>query len=76
VRYLLDTDHISILQTMSGAEYVALSAHIALEAPYDFALSVASCHEQVIGVHDFIDRARTTQKVVESYGRFARLQNF
>jgi hypothetical protein len=39
VKYLLDTDHISVLQQHSGPEYAALSARIALHPPTDLALS-------------------------------------
>jgi tRNA(fMet)-specific endonuclease VapC len=60
VKYLLDTDHISFLQRRSGPEYVALVTRIAQYAPADFAFSVVSFHEQVIGAHTFISRARTT----------------
>src|SRR5262249_39425492 len=40
VRYLLDTDHLSILQQQSGPEYLALAARLALPPPTDLGLSV------------------------------------
>jgi tRNA(fMet)-specific endonuclease VapC len=73
VRYLIDTDHISILQQRSGSEYVALSSRIAGHSPVDLALSVVSFHEQVLGCHTYISRARTAAEVVRGYGMLGRL---
>jgi tRNA(fMet)-specific endonuclease VapC len=67
VRYLLDTDHISFLQRRSGSEFVNLSARIYQHPDTDFALSVVSFHEQVLGAHDFINRARTAADVIRGY---------
>jgi tRNA(fMet)-specific endonuclease VapC len=59
VKYLLDTDHISFLQRRSSPEFSRLSLRIAQYPIADFALSVVSFHEQVIGAHSFINRAQT-----------------
>jgi hypothetical protein len=67
VRYLLDIDHISFLQRRSGPEYAALADRLTTHLPEDFALSVASFHEQVLGAHTFIIRARTTADTVRGY---------
>jgi tRNA(fMet)-specific endonuclease VapC len=64
VIYLFDTDHISFLQQRTGPEYAALAARIALHVPTDFASSVVSFHEQVLGALAFINRARTAKDVV------------
>jgi tRNA(fMet)-specific endonuclease VapC len=74
VRYLLDTDHISILQHQSGPEYVTLASHIAQHPPADLALSIVSFHEQILGCHTYISRARTTAHVVRGYGMLDRLR--
>jgi tRNA(fMet)-specific endonuclease VapC len=71
--YLLDTDHISILQQRTGAEYLALSARIAQHAPADLALSVISIHEQVLGCHTYLSRARTPADLVRGYAMLGRL---
>jgi tRNA(fMet)-specific endonuclease VapC len=67
VKYLLDTDHISILQRRSGPEYVALATRVAQHAPADLAFSVVSFHEQALGSHTFISRARSSGDVVRGY---------
>lgn len=67
MRYLLDTDHISFLQLGLGPEYAALSARMSRHSPADFAISVVSFHEQMLGGHAYINRARTTRDVVRGY---------
>jgi tRNA(fMet)-specific endonuclease VapC len=67
VKYLLDTDHISFLQRRTGSEFANLNARIAQHSPADFALSVVSFHEQVLGAHTFINRAQTKTDVIRGY---------
>jgi tRNA(fMet)-specific endonuclease VapC len=64
VKYLFDTDHISFLQRRSGSEYVNLAKRIATSSPGDFAFSVVSLHEQVLGANAFINRPRTSADTV------------
>jgi tRNA(fMet)-specific endonuclease VapC len=73
VKFLLDTDHITILQQASGLEFAILSARISQHAPVDFAVSVVSFHEQVLGCHAYLTRARRSADVVRGYGMLARL---
>jgi tRNA(fMet)-specific endonuclease VapC len=70
VKYLFDTDHISFLQRRSGPEYAALAARMAQHTPADFGLCVVSFHEQSLGAHTFISRARTPADVVRGYALF------
>jgi tRNA(fMet)-specific endonuclease VapC len=67
MRYLLDTDHISFLQRRSGLEFTTLAARIAQHPPTDFALSIVSFHEQVLGAHNFINRAQTNRDLMRGY---------
>jgi len=67
MRFVLDTDHISIIQRGSGPEYIAILARIALYTPYDVAYSVVSFHEQTVGANAFISRARNPQTLVRGY---------
>jgi tRNA(fMet)-specific endonuclease VapC len=46
VKYLLDTDHISILQQESGREFAALAARLGRESRDDLAFSVVSFHDR------------------------------
>jgi tRNA(fMet)-specific endonuclease VapC len=71
VKYLLDTDPISILQRQQGPEYLNLSARIAQHAPADLAFSVVSFHEQMLGAHTYISRARGAADLVRGYAMLA-----
>ena len=67
MRYLLDTDHISFLQRRSGQEFTRLIIRMEQHSQVDFALSIVSFHEQVLGVHNFINRARINIDVMRGY---------
>ena len=67
MKYLLDTDHISFLQRRSSLEFSRLTLRMAQHPISDFALSVVSFHEQVIGAHTFINRAQTSTDIARGY---------
>ncbi len=67
MKYLLDTDHISFLQRRSSSEFIRLTLRMSQHALSDFALSVISFHEQVIGAHSFINRAQTNTDMARGY---------
>lgn len=59
MRYLLDTDHLSILQRRAGQDYTNLSSRMARYPLSDFAVSTVTFHEQMLGTHAYINRARS-----------------
>jgi tRNA(fMet)-specific endonuclease VapC len=67
MKYLLDTDHISLLQRRSGTVYATLLLRISQNPLTDFALSMVSFHEQVLGAHDFINRAQSNEELRRGY---------
>ncbi|MCA6597983.1 MAG: type II toxin-antitoxin system VapC family toxin [Pseudanabaena sp. M046S1SP1A06QC] len=67
MKYLLDTDHISFLQRRSSSEFIRLTLRMSQHSLSDFALSVISFHEQVIGAHSFINRAQTNTDIARGY---------
>ncbi|NET53724.1 MAG: type II toxin-antitoxin system VapC family toxin, partial [Merismopedia sp. SIO2A8] len=67
MKYLLDTDHISFLQRKSGQEFTRLAARIGQHSPNDFALSIISFHEQVLGAHTLINRAKNKNDTLRGY---------
>jgi tRNA(fMet)-specific endonuclease VapC len=67
MKYLLDTDHISFLQRGAGYEFMVLTARISQFQNTDFALSIVRFHEQVLGAHDFINRAQTNSDLLRGY---------
>lgn len=70
MKYLLDTDHISILQKQSGPEYSALLTRLAQVPRADLAFCIVSFHEQVLGCHTYIARAKTSTDILRGYEMF------
>ena len=75
MKYLLDTDHLSILQRKAGKDYQNLSRRMADYLLSDFTVSTITFHEQILGCHSFINRARNVTDVVRGYEIMTRLIN-
>lgn len=67
MRYLLDTDHLSFLQRGSGAGFDALTARMNAVPAGEFGLTVISLHEQALGCHTYLSRARSTADLIRGY---------
>ena len=73
MKYLLDTDHLSILQRKAGSEYLRLSTWMAQLTALDFACCVVSLHEQVVGAHAFLNQAKNSAGLIRGYELLERL---
>jgi tRNA(fMet)-specific endonuclease VapC len=73
MKFLLDTDHISILQKQAGPEYAALIARVAQVRRADLAFCIVSFHEQVLGCNTYVSQAKTATDVVRGYWMFDRV---
>jgi tRNA(fMet)-specific endonuclease VapC len=73
MKYLLDTDHLSILQRQAGQDYINLSTRMAQHLLSDFAVSTVTFHEQMLGSHTYINRAQDADNVVKGYEMMTRL---
>ncbi|MGK7877362.1 MAG: type II toxin-antitoxin system VapC family toxin [Xenococcaceae cyanobacterium] len=73
MKYLLDTDHLSILQRQTGKDYDNLKTRMAFYPVSDFAVSIVTFHEQMLGCHAYINRARNTNDLVKGYEMMVRL---
>ncbi len=73
MRFLLDTDHISVLQKESGKEYSVLLERIARAPRSDLAFCIVSFHEQVLGCNAYLAQARTMADIVRGYRMFDRV---
>lgn len=71
--HLLDTDHITFLQLQDGAEWAVLVGHIQRVSQQNVAVSVISFHEQVMGVHKQLNRARRPPDLPRWYRRMGEL---
>lgn len=69
MKYLLDTDHLSILQRKAGQDYTNLSTRMAQYALSDFAVSIVTFQEQMLGSHTYINRANNLEQLVKGYER-------
>jgi tRNA(fMet)-specific endonuclease VapC len=73
MKYLLDTDHISILQKQYGLEYATLMARISQVPRGDLAFCIVSFQEQALGCNAYIGRAKTSAEIVRGYRMFDRV---
>ena len=73
MKYLLDTDHLSILQRQTGEDYNNLAKRMAQHSLSDFTVSIVTLHEQMLGCHAYINRARTLDEVLKGYAIMARI---
>jgi tRNA(fMet)-specific endonuclease VapC len=67
LKYLLDTDHLTVLQRPTSADHLILSARMAAHQPDEFVVSVVSFHEQAIGCHALVNRAKKPADVLRGY---------
>lgn len=67
--YVLDTDHVGILQRVSDLDYAALSRRMSQHAQSDFYVTIVSFHEQILGWTAYIAKARQTAGIVRGYHR-------
>ena len=67
MKYLLDTDHISCIQRRSRKDFQRLKSRMDRYSCQDFALSIISFHEQTLGAHTFINRAKNNDEILKGY---------
>lgn len=68
--YLLDTDYIGIIQRRTRPAYDAIRSRLKSLPPSDFYLCVVSFHEQALGAHTYLAKAKNLQSVVKGYHLF------
>lgn len=71
--YLLDTDHIAILQRQPEPAYSALTRRMDEHPVERFFISVASFHEQAVGCHGYLNRQRREDDIIRGYSMFLQL---
>ena len=70
MKYLLDTDHISIIQRGAGVGYERIAAHMQRVDFSSVMACVVSLHEQAIGAHSYLNRVRSRADVLQGYETF------
>jgi tRNA(fMet)-specific endonuclease VapC len=74
--FLLDTDHIAIVQRQTQPEYGRLSHRMGIHPPTAFYYSIVSLHEQTLGANLYVARARDIAGVLDGYRVFSMLLTF
>lgn len=68
--FLLDTDHITIIQRKPGSTLVA---RIKDRGPHDFFVSIVSFHEQARGWNAYLHGAKSDDRILHAYRMFERI---
>lgn len=66
--YLLDTDHVVILQTRPQGDFERLVDRMRQYPANDFHVPIVAFHEQMLGWNAYISRAKDSAGVVRGYG--------
>jgi tRNA(fMet)-specific endonuclease VapC len=74
--FLLDTDHVSILERPGTPEYAAILAKIAAQPVGEVGVSVVSYQEQSKGCNNLINRATKPYELVAAYSLHYRVIDF
>ena len=62
--YILDSDHLSILQRQQGQEFENLARRCSALQPVDFFVTIVSFHEQFNGWTKYVARAKDSGALV------------
>jgi tRNA(fMet)-specific endonuclease VapC len=73
LKYLLDTDHITLLQRNLGSDSEILKRRIDATPDAEFAFSMVSFHEQVLGAHTYVINARSETALLWGYELFDQI---
>ena len=71
--YLLDTDHIVIIQQRAEPEFNRLSVRMSGRSAEDFFAPIISFHEEVQGWNAYIGRGKKAADLVKGYARLEKI---
>ncbi len=71
--YILDPDHLGVLQRQRGQEFDRLSKRIALTEETDIYVTIVSFHEQVSGWTKYVKGSQDQSKIVIGYLRLEKI---
>ncbi len=71
--FILDSDHLSVLQFQEGDEFNRLAGRLSARENTDFFVTIISFHEQVNGWSSYINKARDSSAIVRAYQKFELL---
>ena len=76
MKFLIDTDHASLIQQMTEPEFTAISRRLAAWVETDIVYSIITVHEKFLGSHAYINKAQSPWDAVDGYERLAKLVDF
>ncbi len=65
--YILDTDHLGILQRQTGTEFTLLAQRLSQHEQQAFYTTIVSYHEQVLGWTAYLSKAHDQPQIVRGY---------
>jgi tRNA(fMet)-specific endonuclease VapC len=71
--FILDTDHIGVVQWEAEPEYSCLLAKIAQHPAESFFVTVVSLHEEFLGWNAYISKAKKLEGVIKGYDKFLQI---
>jgi tRNA(fMet)-specific endonuclease VapC len=71
--YVLDTDHLVVLERRTQPAYGNLIGRLRRQRPGDVSVSIISFHEQMQGWLALLNRARTSPQIVLAYRKLEEL---
>jgi len=71
--YILDTDHLGVLQRQRGPEYDRLSEKLAAVPASDVFVTIVSFHEQISGWTKYVKGTRDQVRIVAGYLRLEKI---
>lgn len=69
--YVLDSDHLSILQRKYGNSYDVLARRLSAARPSDVFVTIITFHEQFNGWTKFVSRSKNSSSLVRGYSELA-----
>jgi tRNA(fMet)-specific endonuclease VapC len=73
VDFILDTDHVTIIQLQKGLEFTRFQAHLQAHAGALVGTTIISFQEQVQGWLAYIKSARTGERILRGYASISTL---
>jgi tRNA(fMet)-specific endonuclease VapC len=67
--YILDADHLGVLQRQTAREFGVLSQRLAQCQPHDVFTTIVSFHEQLLGWTAYLAKAKGQSQIVRGYER-------
>lgn len=73
MNFILDTDHLSIVQQRRGPAFIRLSIRLAKVDRTEIGVTIISFQEQMKGWLALLNRARASAQIVMAFGELARM---